>query len=112
MIQYGPLLYHCIWILVSDYYFHLLTLKTVGSSIGYQVAMLLYLFNFTYAQQIHRLFSCSYEAILGIISLYYYQDITAEFDRNTVIVIALQSLSFVVRNTSPIGWVPILLCKV
>jgi hypothetical protein len=36
---------------------------------------------------------------------------SADFDRNMVIVVALQSLSFVVRNTSPIGWVGILLLK-
>lgn len=36
---------------------------------------------------------------------------TVSFDKNLVIVISLQSLSFVIRNTSPIGWVPILLCK-
>ena len=83
----------------------------VGSGLGYEISMLMYLLNFTYVQQIHRLFSCSYEAILGIISLYYFSKITLEYDFNLKMVIFLQSVSFIIRNTSPIGWVPILLLK-
>lgn len=59
----------------------------------------------------HRLFTCSYEAILGIVSLYYFNEMTDKFDKNLIIVIALQSFSFTIRNTSPIGWVFILLLK-
>jgi GPI mannosyltransferase 3 len=49
--------------------------------------------------------------MLGIISLYYFSKITEKFDSNLCLVIGLQSLSFILRNTSPIGWVPILLYK-
>jgi phosphatidylinositol glycan class B len=73
--------------------------------------MALYLFNHTFTQQMHRLFSCSYEAVLAIISLYFFNKITNKWDSNIVIVILLQTLSFVIRNTSPIGWVPILFIK-
>jgi hypothetical protein len=83
----------------------------VGSGIGYEIAMIMYLLNFTYVQQIHRLYSCSYEAMLAIVSLYYLEKITTKFDLNLVLLVALQSLSFVIRNTSPIGWVPVLLCN-
>ena len=59
----------------------------------------------------HRLFSSSYEAVLGTISLYYFMQIKPKFDKNLIIVITLQSISFVIRNTSPIAWVFILLFK-
>lgn len=59
----------------------------------------------------HRLFSSSYEAVLGVISLYYFSRLSTKFDRSLVIVIALQSFSFVIRNTSPIGWVVLLTLK-
>ena len=73
--------------------------------------MSLYLFNHTFGQQMHRLFTCSYEAILGVISLNYFMDMTTAFDKNLIIVVILQSISFVIRNTSPIGWVVILIYK-
>jgi phosphatidylinositol glycan class B len=38
-------------------------------------------------------------------------DMTTAFDKNLVMVVILQSISFVIRNTSPIGWVVILLYK-
>ena len=59
----------------------------------------------------HRQFTCSYEAMLSIVSLYYFNRMTARFDRNTMALIIFQSLSFIIRNTSPIPWVPILLLK-
>jgi len=99
------------WILVSDWYFSSLCKEHIGSGVGRQIAMVLFLFNFTYMQQIHRLYSCSYESMLGIVSLYYFSKLTTQFDKNLAIVIGLQTLSFILRNTSPIGWVPILVCK-
>ena len=59
----------------------------------------------------HRLFTCSYETILGVISLNYFMDVTSLFDKNFAIVVVLQSISFIIRNTSPIGWVVILFYK-
>lgn len=59
----------------------------------------------------HRLFSSSYEAMLGTISLYFFMKLKTKFDFNMMMVIALQSVSFVIRNTSPIAWVVLLLLK-
>ena len=59
----------------------------------------------------HRLFTSSYEAMFAIISLELYPRITDTFGVDLCALIFLQSFSFVIRNTSPIGWLPILLAK-
>jgi len=59
----------------------------------------------------HRLFSTSYETVLALISLNYFLEISEKFDKNVIMVILLQSISFVIRNTSPMGWIFILLFK-
>ena len=110
IIVYLPLIIHCCGLLVMDWYFYKLGQKLVGQ-VATDIAMPLYLFNHTFGQQMHRLFSSSYEAMLGVISLYYFEHISTSFDRPLAIVIALQSFSFVIRNTSPIGWVVLLTVK-
>jgi len=110
VVKYSPTMIHTIWIIVMDWNFFQLGNKTVGKS-GTDIAMSLYLFNHTFGQQMHRLFTCSYEAILGVISLNYFMDVTSHFDKNFGMVVILQSISFIIRNTSPIGWVVILLYK-
>lgn len=110
VVKYSPSLIHCLCLLIMDINFFQLGRKTVGKH-ATEIGMSLYLFNHTFGQQMHRLFTCSYEAILGVISLNYFMDMTTAFDKNLVMVVILQSISFVIRNTSPIGWVVILLYK-
>ena len=83
-----PTLLHCVYLLVMDIYFYRLAHRQVGQ-VAADISMSLYLFNHTFGQQMHRLFSSSYEAILGVVSLYYFQDISTNFDRPLIIVIAL-----------------------
>ncbi len=101
---------HCIFLLINDYFFYKLGRISVGDK-ATEIGMILYIFNHTFSQQMHRLFSSSYEAMLGTISLYFFMQLKAKFDFNMIMVIALQSFSFVIRNTSPIAWVVLLLLK-
>jgi len=96
--------------LINDYFFYKLGRISVGDK-ATEIGMILYIFNHTFSQQMHRLFSSSYEAMLGTISLYFFMQLKAKFDFNMIMVIALQSFSFVIRNTSPIAWVVLLLLK-
>lgn len=59
----------------------------------------------------HRLFSSSYETMLGVISFYYFNRIKSKFGKELILVVVLQSLSFVLRNTSPIAWSVLLTVK-
>lgn len=54
----------------------------------------------------------SIETIFYIIAYYYFIDIKNKMNKNTVIFTALISLSFMMRNTSPVGWVPLIIYKV
>lgn len=109
-IEIASTLMHCGLLLLTDEFFKKLGNELIGQE-ATSYAAVFYLFNHTFVQQMHRSFSCSFEAMLAIVSLYFFSKMTSKFDRNVVVVIFLQSLSFIIRNTSPIPWVPVLLIK-
>lgn len=47
-----------------------------------------------------------------MIAFYFFIDQSNKFSLNTVILTALISMAFMMRNTSPIGWIPLLAHKV
>lgn len=59
-----------------------------------------------------RCFTNSVEQILSIVAFYFYLNQKNTFCFSTVILTATITLSFMMRNTSPIGWVPLLAIKV
>ena len=59
-----------------------------------------------------RTFTNGVEQILSIIAFYFFLDQKNSFNLKTVILTATITFSFMMRNTSPIGWVPLLAIKV
>lgn len=59
-----------------------------------------------------RTFSNSVEACFQVIAFYYFLKVSNKFDKNIVMLTFLLTLSFMIRNTSPIGWPPLILIKV
>ena len=57
-------------------------------------------------------FTNSVETIFFIVAFYYFLDVKDKFDRNMVIMTTLISFSFMIRNTSPVGWIPLFFVKV
>jgi len=47
-----------------------------------------------------------------VVAFYFYLDQKGKFTVNTVILTALISIAFMMRNTSPVGWIPLLAIKV
>ena len=47
-----------------------------------------------------------------VVAFYFYLDQKNKFTINTVILTALISIAFMMRNTSPVGWIPLLAIKV
>jgi hypothetical protein len=47
-----------------------------------------------------------------MVAFYYYIDQKNKFTINTVILTALITIAFMMRNTSPVGWIPLLAIKV
>jgi hypothetical protein len=59
-----------------------------------------------------RPFTNSIEEMLTIIGFYYYLKVDNKMSKDTAIFTAVVSLQFMMRNTSPIGWIPLLCVKV
>lgn len=47
-----------------------------------------------------------------VVAFYFYLDQNHKFCFNTFMLTALITISFMIRNTSPVGWVPLLAYKV
>ena len=47
-----------------------------------------------------------------MVAFYYYLEQRNKFNKNTIILTALITISFMMRNTSPVGWIPLLAFKV
>lgn len=77
-----------------------------------RLALIFYLTNRAYNEIIIRCFSNGIEAILSIIAFHYYLQVKNKFNKSVAIMTALISISFIMRNTSPIGWIPLLFIKV
>lgn len=59
-----------------------------------------------------RTLTNSIEQIFTVVAFYFYIDQKNKFTLNTVILTALISIAFMMRNTSPVGWIPLLAIKV
>ena len=51
------------------------------------------------------------ESIFCLVGLYYYNRLKPKFDRNMILMVVFISLSFIIRSSSLIGWVPLALLK-
>ena len=49
---------------------------------------------------------------MTVVAFYFYLDQKSKFTINTVILTALISIGFMMRNTSPVGWIPLLAIKI
>ena len=59
-----------------------------------------------------RTLANSVEQTFTMVSFFYYLEQRDKFNKNTIILTALITISFMMRNTSPVGWVPLLAIKV
>lgn len=59
-----------------------------------------------------RCFTNIIEQVFGVVSFHFWLDQKEKFTKNTIILTALITVSFMMRNTSPVGWIPLLGYKV
>ena len=85
--------------------------KYVGIEAAH-IAMILNLLCRYQTTNISLCFTNSVEQILSVIAFNYFMEQKNMFNWNTVKLTATITLSFIMRNTSPIGWVPLLAIKV
>ena len=77
-----------------------------------RLCFLFYFFNRFETMHIIRTLTNSIEQMFTVVAFYYYLDQKNKFTLNTVILTALISIAFMMRNTSPVGWIPLLAIKV
>ena len=96
--------------IISDYFFYQVGKKIVGIQ-ATRVALLLYFTNPFYNMHLIRCFSNSVETILHLVVFNYYLEIENKLDKNLASVAFLLSIAMGIRNTSIIGWIPLLIYK-
>jgi phosphatidylinositol glycan class B len=106
-----PYLAHCFLVCISDWYLWRIGKRTIGTPAS-RISFILYLTSRTANELMIRCFSNSIETIFYIVAFYYFLDVKNKFNKNIVMMTALISLSFMMRNTSPIGWIPLLFYKI
>jgi hypothetical protein len=76
-----------------------------------RLSLYLYLANKFYTVHIIRCFGNSVETILYIMAFYYYYKIKNKFDKNMVIFTLIVTVAFMMRCTSPIGFIFLIIYK-
>ena len=100
-------------VIIGDLYFFRLARKHVGVIGGYY-SFFFYVFSSTNSISLYRTLGNSVESILSIIALFYFTEPLPKKRNgilpslNTAKYISLISISFMIRNTSPLGWLPLL----
>lgn len=110
-VRMCPKMAHIFLLCIGDWYLWKVGKRTVGGP-ATRIAFLFYLTNRTCNELLIRTFTNAIETIFQIIAFYYYLDIKSTFDKSTAIMTALISISFMMRNTSPVGWIPLLILKI
>ena len=106
-----PYVTHCLLVLLGDLFLWHGAKRYVGQN-GARIAMLLTLVNRSQTEFITRCFTNGVEQVLSVIAFYFYLGQKERFTFHTVVLTATITLSFMMRNTSPIGWIPLLAIKV
>ena len=77
-----------------------------------QVCMLLLLSSKVQTEYLIKCFTNAVEQILAVIAFYFFLQQKNKFTMQTAVLTGTITLSFMMRNTSPVGWIPLLALKV
>lgn len=107
----SPYIAHYPLMLLSDYFFWHVGKQTVGKE-ATRIAFIFTLTNFFMFEYEIRCFTNTLEKICTVIAFWFYEKQKDRFTANTVIFTALLTIGFMMRNTSPVGWLPLLFLKI
>lgn len=110
-MQVCPKIAHIVLVIIADRYLWKIGVQTIGRPAS-RVAFLLIFVSSFYNELMIRTFSNSVETVFQIISFYYFLQVKDMFDKNVCLLTGALTISFMIRNTSPIGWPPLLLLKI
>jgi len=110
-VKISPQIAHILLVILSDSFIWKIGKKTVGKN-STRLGFFILIISRIYNEQIIRTFSNSIESVFQTIAFYYFLKVTNKFDKNIIILTAALTVGFMMRNTSPIGWPPILAIKI
>lgn len=111
VVRITPYLAHLPVVLLNDW-FTWKVAKRVTTRDAARLGFIFYFFNRFETMHLIRTLTNSIEQMFTVVAFYYYLDQKDKFTMNTVILTALISIAFMMRNTSPVGWIPLLAIKV
>jgi phosphatidylinositol glycan class B len=110
LVRVAPYLMHLPLVVLGDYYFFKVANRLIGNT-GARLSLYLYFGCASYNSYYIRCLGNSVETILGMIAFYHFLDVKNKFDKNVIIMTFCLSISFVIRISSPAGWLPLLFWK-
>ena len=111
LVLMSPYIAHFPLMMLSDYYLWKIGKKTVGKE-ATRLAFIMILTNTFMVEYEIRCFTNTLEKICTVIAFHFYLLQKNEFNKNTVIFTMLLTIGFMMRNTSPVGWIPLLIVKI
>jgi len=111
IVKLCPSLAHIFLVIISDAYIWKIGKMTMGTN-ATRLSFLILIFNRVFNEQIIRTFSNSIETICQTIAFYYFLKVSNKFDKNLIILTTTLTISFMMRNTSPVGWPLVLALKI
>lgn len=106
-----PYIAHILLVIIHDAYLWRIGKLTVGKNSS-RIAFFILFFASHYNELMTRTFSNAVETVFQVIAFFYFLKVSNRFDKNIVLLTSLLTLSFMIRNTSPIGWPPLILIKI
>jgi phosphatidylinositol glycan class B len=111
LVLASPYIAHFPLMVLCDHFLWKVGKDVVGKP-ATRIAFILMLTNTFMMEYDIRCFTNTLEKICTVIAYSYYLKVGSQFNHNTIIFTALLTLSFLMRNTSPVGWIPLLFLKI
>ena len=98
-------------IALGDYYLYHLSKRFAGRQAG-MISLIYMLFNFRMNNIFLKTLTNGVEAVFCMMAFYYYTIIKPKFDRNMAVMTFAITIGFLVRSSSLIGWIPLILFQI
>jgi hypothetical protein len=95
-------------IALGDYYLYLLSYKFAGRQAA-KISLCYMIFNYRMNYIFLKTLTNGVEAVFCMMGFYYYTGIKDRFDKNMALMTFAITISFLVRSSSLIGWIPLVL---
>lgn len=111
MVRTVPYLAHVPFVILCDYFFWRTLQKTVNRDCA-RLTFFLYFFNRHMTMYMIRTCTNAIETTGNVVAYYFFLEQKNKFTLSTVIMTAVISLTFMIRTTAPVGWIPLLAYKI